>query len=409
MVLNMAQTWHQVRPGEVRTDCGGCHAHSQKPTDFKLTAAARPDYAIFDLTERTPLLTAKASDQSGKQWDVKDETGLRFEKHVKNVEYFRDIKPIFERSCVACHTAKDGREPAGKLVLDDDTRREILVGGGMFAEPPAKVPDTYGRLAGDQQAKFGHKSPTIRGTWSRPQASRYVRYFQARRSLLMWKVYGQRLDGWSNDDFAYESVPGDPNTLVYKGKPIAKDQKTQGLINLAHLGSAMPPPEAVDGTYMGAGGKKIKVAPLTDEDRKNLARWIDLGCPIDLAYDLAHPEVRGRGWQQDDNRPTLALAYPHAGANTELTRILVGMHDYDTGLDMESFQVTADFAVAGVPAGTNLASKFKALPEGRWELAFPEPIRQLSKGELTVSVKDRQGNISRIERTFSVGPTPVKN
>ncbi len=29
MVLNMAQTWHQLRPGEVRTNCGGCHAHSQ--------------------------------------------------------------------------------------------------------------------------------------------------------------------------------------------------------------------------------------------------------------------------------------------------------------------------------------------------------------------------------------------
>ena len=41
MVLNMAQTWHQVRPGEVRNDCGGCHAHSQKPTDFKQTAAAK--------------------------------------------------------------------------------------------------------------------------------------------------------------------------------------------------------------------------------------------------------------------------------------------------------------------------------------------------------------------------------
>ena len=26
MTLNNAQTWHQVRPGEMRTDCGGCHA-----------------------------------------------------------------------------------------------------------------------------------------------------------------------------------------------------------------------------------------------------------------------------------------------------------------------------------------------------------------------------------------------
>src|SRR5262249_4817751 len=43
MVLNMAQTWHQVRPGEGRNDCGGCHAHSQKPTPFEKTAAAKAD------------------------------------------------------------------------------------------------------------------------------------------------------------------------------------------------------------------------------------------------------------------------------------------------------------------------------------------------------------------------------
>ena len=78
MVLNMAQTWHQLRPGEVRHDCGGCHAHSQKPTEFKDTVAARPDYVPFDLTEQTPLLTTKKNDQSGKKWDVNDETGLRY-------------------------------------------------------------------------------------------------------------------------------------------------------------------------------------------------------------------------------------------------------------------------------------------------------------------------------------------
>ena len=42
LVLTMAQTWHQVRPGEVRTDCGGCHAHSQTPLSFERTAAGRP-------------------------------------------------------------------------------------------------------------------------------------------------------------------------------------------------------------------------------------------------------------------------------------------------------------------------------------------------------------------------------
>src|SRR5262245_4180144 len=119
MVLNMAQTWHQVRPGEVRTDCGGCHAHSQKPTQFKDTAAAKPDYVPFDLTKQTPLLTVKKNDQSGKKWDVNDETGLRFVQCVKSVEFHRDIKPILERSCVACHTQKSDK-PAGNLVLDDE-------------------------------------------------------------------------------------------------------------------------------------------------------------------------------------------------------------------------------------------------------------------------------------------------
>ncbi len=44
LVLTMAQTWHQVRPGEVRTDCGGCHAHSQLPLEFERTAAGRAGY-----------------------------------------------------------------------------------------------------------------------------------------------------------------------------------------------------------------------------------------------------------------------------------------------------------------------------------------------------------------------------
>src|SRR6185369_12791935 len=86
MVLNMAQTWHQVRPGEVRNNCGGCHAHSQEPTDFKLTLAAKPDYKVFDLTKKTPLLTEKGKDQlGGRQFDVKNESGVRFdESSVKN-------------------------------------------------------------------------------------------------------------------------------------------------------------------------------------------------------------------------------------------------------------------------------------------------------------------------------------
>jgi hypothetical protein len=404
MVLNIAQTWHQLRPGEIRNDCGGCHAHSQKPTLFAETAAAKSDYAIFDLTKRTPLLTDKTHDQSHKKWDAKDETGLRYERGVKNVEYHRDIRPIFQRSCATCHSKKL-KEPAAKLVLDDDTLMkgpELI--GGYIGGPPGKVPGTYFRLALDPRGNFGNK-PIAKG-WNLPQASRYIRMFQSRRSLLMWKVLGRRTDGWSNDDFPTERVPGDPSTLELKGKPVANTPANRARADLDYTGSIMPPPSAVAGTYAGPEGKKVKVSPLTDEDRRNLARWIDLGCPIDLDYDPSHPSNRGKGWMLDEVRPTLTLSYPHVGANEELSHLLVGMHDFYTGLDMKSFQVVADFTVDGVPAGRNLVTKFKEKSEGVWELKLSKPITKLARGKVTVSVADREGNINRIERTFSVAPAP---
>src|SRR5262249_17754598 len=155
-----------------------------------------------------------------------------------------------------------------------------------------------------------------------------------------------------------------------------------------------PPPEAVAGTYVSPDGRKVKVPGLTDEERMKFVRWIDLGCPIDLAG--------GNGWTLDDQRPTLALTYPRAGSNDSFTRILIGMHDYNTGLDMRTFQVTTDFAVNGIAAGKDLSSQFRVKSQGVWELVLDRPIEKLSSGDLTVSVKDRQGNLSRIERTFLV-------
>jgi hypothetical protein len=381
MVLNMAQTWHQVRPGEIRNDCGGCHAHSQKPTDFKLTAAAAPDYAIFDLTAKTPLLTSRGKDESGRQWDEKTETGLFFSAGVKNVEYFRDVKPILDRSCVACHTQKAGAKPAGNLVLDDDKQVNL---------PDCDdVPGTYYRIAMDPSARFGHK-PLI-GAWRGANASRYIRMFQSRRSLLVWKVFGARLDGWSNDDFPTESTPGDPRTLALKGEPVPNTPANRNRADLDFTGSVMPPPEAV---------KSGKVAALSDEDRLTLVRWIDLGCPIDLSFDPKNSTRTGYGWALDDQRPTLTLAVPKAGTQPPVERLLVGMHDYGSGLDSASFTVVTDFTVNGAAAGTNLASKFVALGGGVYEMKLDQPLT-IPRGVLTVSVKDRQGNVTRIERVFS--------
>ncbi|MFO0803816.1 MAG: hypothetical protein U0791_11945 [Gemmataceae bacterium] len=380
-VLNFAQTWHQLRPGEMRVDCGGCHAHSQRPTDFNKTAAAKPDYKMWDLVNSTPVLTAKAKDQSKQKWDVKDESGIRYVKHGPlNVEYWRDIRPILDNHCIDCHSTKPGKELKGNLNLDADdelVNRENL----------GKFPGTYFRLALDEGAKFGHK-PAGWDSWGTPNASRYIRKFQSRRSLLVWKLHGERLDGFSNDDHPSERQPGS-GKLFHKGEEIDL-QKNKARADLDHLGERMP-----------AGGSM-----LSDEHRRTIARWIDLGCPIDLDYDPRDPARRGYGWFTDEQRPTLTITSPMPGENASVDRLLIGAADYD-GLDPAAFSVTADFEIDGMPAGKLLNGvgglKFTNPSPGVWECKLAKPLAR--GGTLTVVVADHQGNRTRIERTFTVKGT----
>jgi mono/diheme cytochrome c family protein len=394
MLLNASQTWHQLRPGEIRHNCGGCHAHSQEPTRFEETWAARPDYPVWDLVNTTPLLTGKERDESKHRWDVADTSGLRStDRGVENVEYHRDIQPILARSCVACHTARDGRKPAGNLVLDADDESIQVENKGRF-------PGSYLRLAVDEKGRFGHR-PVGYDSWGYPQASRYIRMFQSRRSLLAWKIFGRRLDGFSNDDHPSESQPG-AGDLALRGPPVDL-QKFRSRWDIDFVGSAMPPPDAVAGTYRDEDGRTIRVEPLRDEDRRTIVRWIDLGCPIDFDYDPAAPDRRGYGWMCDDNRPILTISQPQPGANSTLDRIVIGAHDYGSGLDETTFTVTADCELDGMAAGENLAARFQTTSQGVWLWKLTRPQARLAQATLTVSISDHQGNVSRVVRTCSVG------
>jgi hypothetical protein len=99
----------------------------------------------------------------------------------------------------------------------------------------------------------------------------------------------------------------------------------------------------------------------------------------------------------------LTLSLPRAGTQTQpLTLIRLGAYDYYSGLDVSSLSVKANFDLSGKRVGTELAPLFAQTGDHIWTLPVNPAIANLRRGELTVSVKDKQGNITKIVRSFSV-------
>ncbi len=352
MVLNASQTWHQVRPGEVRNDCGGCHAHSQIPLSFESTAAHSAEYQIADLSKSTPLIS---NDNAGNN-DVED-----VQQSLVDIEFYRDIRPMLQQHCISCH---NNNQQAGQLVLDDT------------AIMTDHMPGDYYRLAADSGADFGYPPVISNGVWRQTNASRYIRKFQSRRSLLVWKIFGQRLDGWSNDDHPTESALGDANTLPADTNP-----------NHADL-------DFIASTAHPTGG----MTALTMKQKMTFARWIDLGAPLDISQSTG----TNLGWFVDDSKPTLTITQPRQNINNQtINTIRFAMADANSGINFSSLSVTADFPVNGLAAETELSHLVTESGDGIYTIALDQSLNiDPVERHIRVSVNDNQGNIQRKDLRF---------
>jgi hypothetical protein len=336
MVLNMAQTWHQVRPGEARYDCGGCHAHSKTPLDFSRTAAARPDFTITDLARTTPLLTVSAGGATSVNTLSVAET---------TVEYNRDIVPIFEARCASCHNATT---PSAGLPLSASAAR--------ISRDGRQWPRAYYQLIRDSDAQLGPAPPA--GTESyylEPQLTHYVRAFQARQSLLAWKLWGARLDGRSNSDRTTD---------------------------VDYQGSVSHP----DG---------IGVAAMPNDEKLKITRWLELGAPIEFAQRW--------GFLEDDLRPTLVLRPSVTSANVSgyFSSLQISGFDTSSGINSASLSVVCDCTLGTVAAGSNLAAGRTLNAQGNiLNLSLPRSVLLSENATFTVSVRDLAGNTTSIVRTY---------
>lgn len=340
MALNTAQTWHQVRPGEARYDCGGCHSHSKESVDFSTTAAAQPGYQRRDLALATPLL---ARDAGGN-----DTLETRTTRSV-SLEYFRDIVPILDTRCAACHGATNPAGPGPGLRLASSAP---TVQGWPAAYHALALNGTdpvsgavYTRLLGDQAV----------------QATRYVRSLQARQSLLLWALWNERLDGRSN---ATRS-----DDIDFAGHP--------------------------------------PIAGLTDAERFTVARWVDTGAGIELRGRTDPTDTPSQqnlwGYDDDDLRPTLVLRPTLEAAESagHIDAIEVAAFDIESGLRSGAgeWMLSADRAIGSIAAGANLAAGL-ALPADGSVRRIALPSRVAAPTVFTLRVRDGAGNVAEIQRRY---------
>lgn len=134
-----------------------------------------------------------------------------------------------------------------------------------------------------------------------------------------------------------------------------------------------------------------------------LARWVDLGCPINTGEGTSNAAF---GWFLDDVRPALAVSLPRPGANSSpLTAIRVGVADAYTGIAPGTLSITASVPINGRPAGAQLADLAQPAGAGIYVIALDPPLAAATDAHLYVQVADRQGNLTRVDRKFSVGQT----
>lgn len=133
---------------------------------------------------------------------------------------------------------------------------------------------------------------------------------------------------------------------------------------------------------------------LTWDEKLTLARWIDLGAPIQL--DSAW------GWLEDDLRPTLWVSPTLEQARNEaVNTINVGAYDLESGLAAHSLSVTFNLPIGGQLAGTNFAYGLSLTNGEVLTVPLPEPVDLVvSQAELTVRVQDNAGHMAEILRTF---------
>ncbi len=208
--------------------------------------------------------------------------------------------------------------------------------------------------ADDLYAVLTDESNGSGGKYVKPQRSRYIRVPQARQSLLVWIAYGQRLDGRTNGERSED--------IDYPAHPVLN---------------------------------------LKDDDKRTIARWVDLGSPIDFV------QTNGFGYTEDNSLPIINVFTPKRGATSRNNIFEIGFVDAHSGLDWSSLRVQyyqqTNQANAPIVLTPNMS---KATVNGVVTVTAPSTLEFGKSYILEVQIKDNVGNVGIDKRRFFLSNSP---
>jgi hypothetical protein len=146
---------------------------------------------------------------------------------------------------------------------------------------------------------------------------------------------------------------------------------------------------------------------LSDKEKRTIARWVDMGGPIDF------PQTDGFGYTDDSQLPIIHLSSPTLGVNKRDINVVFGLHDTKSGIDETSINVSFEYVNMNNKAKLiveemsvppfQLRLNKSPLEQGVYSLKLPERYMKKSGDYIiTIQVSDKTGNKNILTRRFTL-------
>jgi len=301
MALDIETASRSVVRGEQQL-CAGCHVHTREGMD-PFASRAKTDINEFGDFTGTSAPLFIGEDAGGyptvasAQLTYADEAGATARRSFA-VDWDNNIAAIVQNRCASCHAEGESAQQLTGLRLDSNNRTYELLTKNRYTREDGTVISANFKPGNGLTDIDASGTDRITPHFDCCTPSRWLSVNSARSSMLVWALYGERMDG--RDPIT--GLPPESSGVVVDG-------------------GGFEYPEI----WPKVGEHLAYVSDMPEAEKRLIARWLDIGAPKLNVHD-------------DMMRPVMTLT---PVGSTSVSSILVGLWD-DSPLDFSSFRVTAN-------------------------------------------------------------------